>query len=152
MPTCCWGWDGAKNIEGYGRFRFKGKLERAHAVSLSLVLGYLPKYVMHLCDNPNCVRPSHLKEGTHGLNMRDAYSKNRRRDCTPKGIACRQATFTEDEIRDIRHRYMSGQTQAFIGSVYNVQQAHISQIVRRKIYSSVQDMPIKINNYEVEAK
>jgi hypothetical protein len=150
MPTCCWEWQGATNNDGYGRFRVNGKLERAHALSLSWTLGYIPKYVMHQCDNPACVRPSHLQEGTHGLNMRDAYKKQRRPDCTPKGINHYSARFTVEQVQDIRARYTKGETQAHIGADYGVCQAHISQIVRRQTYSSVPEA--KIGNSWDQAK
>ena len=97
----------------------------------------MPKYVMHICDNPCCVRPSHLQESNHALNMRDSYKKERRPDCTPKGVAHYKARFTVDEIVDIRVRYASGETQESIGNTYGVTQSHISQIVRGKSYASV---------------
>jgi hypothetical protein len=139
MPTCCWEWNGSKNNDGYGRFRYDKKIERAHAVSLSWILGHMPKYVMHLCDNPACVRPSHLVEGDHGTNMKDAYKKKRRVSCTPQGADHTVSIFTEQDIKDIRRKYMSGMTQAAIGLLYGVSQSHISQIVRRKTYKNVLD-------------
>lgn len=33
--------------------------------------------VMHLCDNPPCARPSHLREGAQVENMRDMAAKGR---------------------------------------------------------------------------
>ena len=137
MTTCCWEWCGSKNKDGYGRFRVNQKLQRAHAVSLSWYLNYTPKYVMHLCDNPACVRPSHLKEGTHSLNMFDAYAKKRRPKCVPGGTHHYKSRFSRQDIFDIRRRYSAGETQANIGKIYNVHQSHISQIVRGKTYRSL---------------
>lgn len=138
MATNCWEWQGSTNKDGYGRFRLPtGKLERAHGLTLSWVLGHRPAYVMHLCDNPACVRPSHLKEGTHRLNMLDAYAKGRRPACIPQGTASVLSRFTAEQIVDIRRRHADGETQKSIGIYYATAQAHISQIVRRKTYRDV---------------
>lgn len=137
MTTCCWEWQGATNKDGYGRFCVGRKLERAHAILLWWSTGKLPSYVMHVCDNPRCVRPSHLHEGNHGLNMLDAYKKGRRPDCTPKGTLHYKSRFTVADIRAIKARYLAGETQKTIGASYGVHQSHISQIVRGKTYRSV---------------
>ena len=143
MPTCCWEWQGATNNDGYGRFRLNRKLERAHAILLLWITGHRPEYVMHQCDNPACVRPSHLNKGTHGLNMKDAYAKGRRPACVPKGVKHYKARFTVEQIQIIRNRYAAGESQKSIGIDFGVNQSHISQIVRRETYSSVSDAPAK---------
>lgn len=33
--------------------------------------------IMHLCDNPSCINPKHLKKGTHNDNVQDRVLKNR---------------------------------------------------------------------------
>jgi hypothetical protein len=138
MATNCWEWQGATNKDGYGRFRtLNGKLERAHGLTLSWVLGYRPAYVMHLCDNPACVRASHLKESTHSLNMRDAYAKGRRPKCIPEGTNSKLSRFTMDQILDIRRRCSNGETQSSIAKSYATSQSHISQIIRRRSYQNV---------------
>ena len=141
MPTCCWEWQGATNNDGYGRFRLNRKLERAHAILLLWITGHRPEYVMHQCDNPACVRPSHLNKGTHGLNMKDAYAKGRRPACAPKGVKHYKARFTVEQIQIIRNRYAAGESQKSIGIDFGVNQSHISKIVRRETYSSVPDAP-----------
>lgn len=75
----CWLWTGAKFKSGYGQIDDKGKTLRAHRVSYELRYGVTPGdfHVLHSCDNPPCVNPSHLFLGTVKDNMRDCISKNR---------------------------------------------------------------------------
>ena len=76
----CWEWTGARNATGYGITPkpFMGT-RLAHRVSLALDLGeaVTAEAVMHLCDNPACCRPSHLKPGTRRENSLDAKAKGR---------------------------------------------------------------------------
>ena len=80
----CWLWAGALgggNGDGrYGQIKHEGKVLRAHRVSYELHRASIPVglHVLHECDNPRCVNPSHLRLGTHLDNMRDMYSKGRR--------------------------------------------------------------------------
>lgn len=75
----CWLWTGAKNKQGYGHLKIKGKTYRAHRVSYELFNGKIPPgfLVMHKCDNPLCVNPNHLKLGTHKDNTQDMMEKGR---------------------------------------------------------------------------
>ena len=77
-PTC-WIWIATRNTTGYGQFSLFGKLVVAHRVSYELSKGPIPTglRVLHHCDNPPCVRPSHLWLGTQKMNMEDASSKDR---------------------------------------------------------------------------
>jgi hypothetical protein len=76
-PDGCWPWLLAPGHNGYGRFGKPGL--RAHRVAYALANGPIPdgSHVLHDCDNPACVRPSHLKLGTHQDNMRDRDRKGR---------------------------------------------------------------------------
>jgi hypothetical protein len=81
MTSTCWLWAGSKNLDGYGRFKVHGKLVRAHEFSLQISRGNRSSipYIMHTCDTPSCVNPSHLIVGSHRDNMRDALKKGRHR-------------------------------------------------------------------------
>lgn len=73
----CIEWQGSKR-NGYGRRRYKGKVWSAHRAVLD-ELGLLDptKLVLHKCDNPSCVNPDHLFQGTQTDNMKDMSAKGR---------------------------------------------------------------------------
>src|SRR3990167_6332282 len=77
----CWLWLGAKLKKGYGVFRetCPRRSVLAHRVAYELANGPIPggKFVCHHCDNPSCVRPSHLFLGTQKDNMADCSRKGR---------------------------------------------------------------------------
>ena len=51
---------------------------RAHRIAFFLAHGHWPEpETLHLCDNPPCCNPRHLREGTRMDNVRDMIMKNR---------------------------------------------------------------------------
>ena len=58
----CWIWKAAI-VRGYGYFRVKDKLIRAHRFAYELLIGPIPDGLGldHLCRTRACVRPSHLE-------------------------------------------------------------------------------------------
>lgn len=75
----CWEWMGAKNRKGYGQYRLDRKLHIASRYAYELFNGPIPTgmQVCHSCDNPSCVRHSHLFLGTNQANQLDSVSKSR---------------------------------------------------------------------------
>jgi len=71
----CWLWKGQLNHEKYGVASVTGfKTTAAHRIAYMLdreqhILPSLP--ICHKCDNPQCVRPSHLHVGSSSDNGRD---------------------------------------------------------------------------------
>lgn len=77
-PDECWPWRAGTTRHFRGSTSYKGRTISAPRVALSLALGRaITDFACHSCDNPNCVNPSHLWEGTHIDNMRDAARKGR---------------------------------------------------------------------------
>ena len=75
----CWVWVGSK-VRGYGTFYVCGVgHRRAHRWIFEQVRGdILPGNVIcHRCDNPSCVNPDHLFQGTQADNLRDMVAKGR---------------------------------------------------------------------------
>jgi len=80
--TGCWNWNRAKDKDGYGVMKFRGRQQAVHRVAafLWMNLDKTPHLlVLHSCDNPSCFNPKHLFLGTNLDNMVDASKKKRLR-------------------------------------------------------------------------
>lgn len=78
----CWIWLGNRDRDGYGLTPGKNPPERrAHRMAYVFTYGSIPDglLVCHSCDNPPCVKPSHLFLGTQKDNQQDAWAKGRKK-------------------------------------------------------------------------
>lgn len=76
----CWLWTACVNGGGYGVFSAWGerpKMVLAHRFSYFLATGTVPTVCRHTCDNPPCVNPAHLLDGTHKDNVFDKVRRGR---------------------------------------------------------------------------
>jgi len=74
----CWNWQASKGVLGYGQFAINGKPIGAHRAAWALTHGRYPTlHICHSCDNPSCVNPDHLWEGTASENHMDRVAKGR---------------------------------------------------------------------------
>lgn len=146
----CWVWTASADRRGYGKIGVGGAHTgwvRAPRVSYFLFHGFIPPnlFVLHECDNPSCVRPSHLSVGTNADNMHHMTLRKRhifyrhpeiteanRKKATEsvRGIANPWCKLTETQVLEIRRRYASGEIIAKIARDYPV----CSQTVRSIVY------------------
>jgi hypothetical protein len=134
MKTCCWVWTGSKVRGGYGNFRAVSKEQPvyAHRFAIERVKGKSALDVLHRCDNPSCVRPSHLRYGTELENMGDCIKRGRRQNA--KGVNNPAARMTESKVRAIRQSRL---TQTALAKKYGISQAAIGYIINRKTWKHV---------------
>lgn len=126
MPTRCWSWTASRSKDGYGQFRLAGKMEKSHRVAFLLRHGRWPEpCALHRCDNPSCVRWSHLFEGTQLDNAADRDAKGRNAQVSGEAHGRSELTLADVEaIRATRGVLL----QRELAKIYGVSQAHISKI------------------------
>lgn len=75
----CWSWTGQTLHTGRGKLKLHGIEHTAPRVFYAYhhKVDPGPWYVLHTCDNPNCVNPDHLKLGTAQDNTDDMIAKGR---------------------------------------------------------------------------
>lgn len=138
----CWLWGGAVDKDGYGVFmtRIDGvkKTNKAHRFSWELHNEKIAPglCVLHKCDIPSCVNPSHLYTGTPQENMDDMWRRGR--GCPPKGVAHCRSKLNNYQVRIIRRFAAYGTiSQREIGEVFGVHQSEISRILYNKAWKHV---------------
>ena len=96
----------------------------------------------HSCDNPRCINPAHLWEGTQEENIADCVSKGRQNLRVPPvrlGSKHAQAKLKEADIPEIRKLLNLGISQRLIASKYGVSQSLISRIKLGKNWQHVEE-------------
>lgn len=75
----CWNYLGSKDKDGYGLLKAQQVTLRAHRFSFYIHNGFVDcdKFVCHSCDNPSCVNPNHLWQGSNSENQKDSVKKGR---------------------------------------------------------------------------
>lgn len=122
----CWNWTAYK-CHGYGRMGFNGKIHMAHRMAFKIAYGPFDERlkVLHRCDNPSCVNPSHLFVGTQKDNVDDMTRKGRRASFGGERNSGRK--LSADQVMRIRQDKRSGPV---IAAEYGVTRAAINKIRR----------------------
>lgn len=130
----CWNWKGCTQGCGYGMILVGRSKKLAHRVSWEMATGrkvQKGKIVLHTCDNPGCVNPDHLVEGTQRDNMGDRALKRGDNHAAP------YSRLSPEDVRSIVSEYRKGGTQSDIGKTHGVSAATISLIIRGRTWSHV---------------
>lgn len=133
-PEKCWEWQGTSDEKGYGYCRWRGRARLTHRIAFELHHGKEPALcVLHSCDNPSCVNPSHLREGTHADNHADM--KARGRHCA--GEQNTFAKLTNETVLWIRAEHSNGRSQTDIADEVNMSRVAIGRIVKRQSWKHI---------------
>jgi hypothetical protein len=150
-PQECWNWKCGLFASGYGQFRLLGKPVKAHRISYAIANGNLPTtmFVIHKCDNPKCVNPSHLSQGTHLDNMRDMKEKSRaaRGDWNgsrlypqrlARGETQHLAKLKTQDVIDARRIYATGAVSyGKLAIIYGVKRFTITQAIKGRTWAHI---------------
>jgi hypothetical protein len=129
----CWVWRSSVDSIGYGTFPFNGEV-KAHRVSYRMFKGEIPDglFVLHKCDNRQCVNPDHLFLGTQKDNMIDMASKKRGKYPSLCGEKNPMAKLTKETVEEIRKMVESGSKQIDACKKFGVSPMTVSRIIRRE--------------------
>ena len=118
----CWLWKGAVGSDGYGRLRRRGVTYSAHRFAYELFKGPIPEglCVMHRCDVPHCVNPTHLVVGTKADNSRDMLRKGR------DGYSVHKLSY--EQVIEVRKMLSSGATKAEVSERFGICRSTVQDI------------------------
>lgn len=120
FTTPCWEWTGRRNRHGYGQFEKHGEYY-AHRAAWVQSYGAIPDglWVLHRCDNPPCVRPTHLFLGDAEANTKDMLAKARQFKGRP---------VDEQAVVDA---YLASQSVKKVSRAFRISGDRVVEILRR---------------------
>jgi hypothetical protein len=132
----CWEWTDAKDKSGYGYYRAPtataGKAHRFSALIAGLDI--TQPVIRHLCNNPSCVNPDHLRAGSVKDNSDDKVAASRQ----PMGITNGRAKLTEQQVLEIRAKYIPWTySTTMLAKEYGVSSVMISDIVNKRNWKHI---------------
>lgn len=121
--TGCLIWQGATSSNGYAHIRRNRKTINCHRLVKEITSGESGAVAMHVCDNRNCLNPSHIEWGTQKRNIQDMVNRNR----------STIAVISRSQALEIRKLYSSGSyTQKELAEKFGTSQTNVSSITMGK--------------------
>lgn len=134
----CWVFTGSGQV--YGKLDVNGRSVSAHRLAYEAANGPVPpgRVVRHRCDNPKCVRVSHLELGTYADNSRDMTERERQ----ARGERQGSAKLTGAQVLEIRALSTAGNVRhSAIAKQFGVSQAQIGHISAGRRWKHLLDRP-----------
>ena len=131
----CWIWTGSCRGKGYGQIHtaIQGQGVRgkpAHVVSFFLANGKWPaSFVCHTCDNPSCVNPRHLFDGS---------PKENSEDMARKGRAAKK--LSQDAVHNIRRCLAEGLTTRQVAKTFGTSKSNVWAIGQKETWAWLPDV------------
>lgn len=130
----CWEWSGLLK-HGYGVITYYSQSFGAHRVSYFIHTGKVPSlHILHKCDNPKCVNPNHLYEGTDADNTNDKVIRNRHK-WTSK--------LKSDEVLEIRRLHREGWVLSALAKEFQCSDGNIHAIVNRDTWKHLPESTLQ---------
>ncbi|HEY5585678.1 MAG TPA: hypothetical protein VIK78_14480 [Ruminiclostridium sp.] len=123
-----------KDSKGYPNMWYKGKhvsvyryvYEQYNQCSILKRCGTECIQIRHECDNPACINPLHLLEGTSHDNHMDMVKRGRCNNARPDGVNYRKKKLTWENVRFIRENIRITGTK--LAEMFNVSDTTIYEI------------------------
>jgi 5-methylcytosine-specific restriction endonuclease McrA len=147
----CWVWVGAKDVCGYGQHVKKFGTTKAHRISYILKYGDFNKTlkVLHRCDNPSCVNPSHLFLGTQQENVQDMVKKARHGNQSKKPKT--YSDWLQEHPKKLKSDYCKSKKHQFVDSntrIKKVQNRYTRSCRQCEFESNRKDIVVyKVKNF-----
>ena len=137
----CWEWQGQRKPAGYGYVDLceDGDGTRHRFYVHRAALGFPKGVVRHLCHNPSCVRPEHLRTGTQRDNADDMVRANRS-----------TAVFRAEHVPAIRLAFSWGASVGFLARFAGVSESSVRRVLRGRSFQSL-DGPTRADASKGEA-
>ena len=122
------------NAGGYAQIGRNRKVTKVHRHIFALTNNGIAEgmHILHKCDNPCCINPDHLFEGTNLDNMKDKMEKGRQP--STKGEQNGSAKLTAKDVREI---LKDDRRHVEVAKDYPICSAHICRIRKRKIWKHI---------------
>ena len=136
----CWLWLGDKNDGGYGRiYRLLENKKKVKFLAHRYFYTFFKKPIdenlilCHKCDNPSCVNPEHLFEGTDRDNATDRKLKGRNRSLESYHSTTK---LSWDNVNYIRAFNKKDKPNVILAKEFNVTPEYISHIRLGRVWKT----------------